>query len=92
MHGKWMVVGGLAICLWAGLGCKSEPKLRPPSHPDEFIVPPTADARFNSPDYPKAAFKTNNDIHKTPDETEAMTAGKTMAGAGRMGNPGMMPY
>jgi hypothetical protein len=87
-----MVVVGLAICFWAGLGCKSEPKLRPPSHPDEFNVPPVADGRFSSPDYPKAAFKTNNDIHKTPDETEAMTAGRTMAGAGRMGNPGMMPY
>ena len=79
MHGKWMVVGGLVIGLWVSVGCKSEPKLKPPDHSDEFNIPPTADARFNSPDYPKAAFKTNNDIHKTPDETEAMTAGRSMA-------------
>ena len=90
MRGKWKLV--LMIGLWLSLGCKSEPKLKPPSHPDDFVVPPLADSRFNSPEYPKAAFKTNNDIHKTPDETESMTAGRTMAGANRMGNPGMTPY
>ena len=90
MRGKWMLV--LMIGLWVSLGCKSEPQLKPPSHPDDFVVPPLADSRFSSPEYPKAAFKTNNDIHKTPEETEAMTAGRTMAGANRMGNPGMMPY
>ena len=90
MRGKWKLV--LMIGLWASLGCKSEPKLKPPSHPDDFVVPPLADSRFNSPEYPKAAFKTNNDIHKTPDETEGMNAGRTMAGANRMGNPGMTPY
>ena len=92
MRGKWMVVGGLLIGFWASLGCKTEPQLKPPSHPDEFVVPPLADRRFDSPDYPKAAFKTNNDIHKTPDETEGMNAGRTMAGASRMSNPGMTPY
>ena len=90
MRGKWMLVFMIGLSL--SLGCKSEPKLKPPDHPDDFMVPPLADSRFNSPDYPKAAFKTNNDIHKTPDETEAMNAGKTMAGGSRMGSQGMMPY
>jgi hypothetical protein len=88
-----MVVGGLLFAFCGALGCKSEPKLRPPSHLDDFVVPPLADSRFNTPEYPKAAFKTNNDIHKTPDESENLAAGRPMAtGAGRMGNPGMMPY
>jgi hypothetical protein len=90
MRGKRMLV--LMIGLWLSLGCKTEPKLKPPSHLDDFVVPPLADSRFSSPEYPKAAFKTNNDIHKTPDESDNLTAGKNLTAGNRMSTPGMMPY
>jgi len=79
------------ICMMALFGCKSEPKLKPPSHPEELIVPSMADARFSTPDYPKAAFKTNNDIKKESDELPGM-AGRPMSGPTRMAAGGGMPY
>ena len=68
MRGNWAIFVISLIGLSAVLGCKSEPKLKPPSHPEELIIPSMADARFSTPDYPKAAFKTNNDIKKESDE------------------------
>ena len=79
------------MCIGASLGCKTEPKLKPPAHPDDFIVPPMADARFSSPDYPKAAFKTSND-QRAPEENVALNGRPSLAGASRAGSPGMTPY
>ena len=93
MRGK-RIYGMSLIILSALLGCKSEPKLKPPSHPEELLMPPVADARFASPDYPKAAFKTNNDIKKEPDELPGMASRPVTAGPTRMaaGGGGGMPY
>ncbi len=91
MRGKWTVVAVSLMGVIAFLGCKSEPKLKPPPHPEELVIPPTADARFSSPDYPKAAFKSDNDKKKDPDALPGM-AGRSMSGPNRMTAGGGMPY
>jgi hypothetical protein len=91
MRGKWTLVAISLMGVIAFLGCKSEPKLKPPAHPEELVIPPMADSRFSSPDYPKAAFKSDNDKKKGPDELPGM-AGRPMAGGSRMGAGGGMPY
>jgi hypothetical protein len=91
MRGNRAILVFSLIGLSAVLGCKSEPKLKPPSHPEELIIPSMADARFSTPDYPKAAFKTNNDIKKESDELPGM-AGRPMSGPTRMAAGGGMPY
>jgi len=92
MRGKWIVVAVSMLSLGAFLGCKSEPKLKPPDHPEELKIPPLADDRYKSPDYPKAAFKTNNDVVKSTDDSPAGMAGRPMGGANRMTAGGGMPY
>ncbi len=91
MRGKWVVVTITLIGVSAFVGCKSEPKLKPPPHPEELTIPPLADERYKTPDYPKAAFKSDNDKKKDPDELPGM-AGRPTSGAGRMGAGGGMPY
>jgi hypothetical protein len=86
-----MVIAVSIVGLSAFTGCKSEPKLKPPDHPEELIVPPVADSRYNSPDYPKAALK-NNDTPKPLEDGASGMAGRSMAGAGRMTPGGGMPY
>jgi hypothetical protein len=91
MREKWMAVAISLISICAFLGCKSEPKLKPPAHPEELKLPPLADQRYSSPDYPKAAFKSDNDKKKDPDELPGM-AGRSMSGPNRLAAGGGMPY
>jgi hypothetical protein len=90
MGRQWILIGGIIAFVLASTGCKSEPRLKPPDHPDEFVVPSLSDARYSSPDYPKAAFSTNNDIRKAPEEGLANTP--TMAGPNRFATAGARPY
>ena len=92
MRGNWAILVISLFGLSAVLGCKSEPKLKPPSHPEELIIPPVADARFSTPDYPKAAFKTNNDIKKESDELAGMASRPMTPGPTRMAAGGGAPY
>jgi hypothetical protein len=92
MRGKWMVIVISILSLGAFMGCKSDPKLKPPTHPEELLLPPVADSRYNSPDYPKAALKDSNDRPKPLDDGPPGMAGRSMAGAGRMSPGGGMPY
>lgn len=91
MRGKWMAVAITLVSLSAFLGCKSEPKLKPPPHPEELKLPPLADQRYSLPDYPKAALKSDNDKKKEPDDLAGM-AGRSMSGPNRLTAGGGMPY
>jgi hypothetical protein len=91
MGRTWILLGGMIAALLFSAGCKSEPKLKPADHPEDFVLPPLSDARFSSPDYPKAAFNTNNDIRKTPDQTDGLPTGG-MSGPNRFATSGARPY
>ncbi len=92
MRWKWMVIAFSILGLGAFMGCKSEPKLKPPSHPDELNLPPVADSRYSSPDYPKAALKDEFQRPKSLEDSAPGMAGRSMAGAGRLNPGGGMPY
>jgi hypothetical protein len=89
MGKKWIWIGGMVAGFVLSAGCKSEPRLKPPDHPEEFVLPSVGDARFSSPDYPRAAFNTNNDIHKVPEE--GLPNGP-MSGPNRFATSGARPY
>ena len=90
MGKQWILTGGIIAGLLFSIGCKSEPKLKPPDHAEELILPPIGDARFSSPDYPKAAFNTNNDIRKTPDQNVSLP--NSSMGPSRLAANGGGPY
>jgi hypothetical protein len=91
MGRTWILLGGMIAGLLLSAGCKSEPRLKPPDHPEDFVLPPLSDARFSSPDYPKAAFNTNNDIRKVPDLSEGLPS-SPMNTPNRFATAGARPY
>jgi hypothetical protein len=70
-------------------GCYSQqPNLKPPPHPEEFILPPSDEARFSSYiQYPKELL--NNDTLKKDKGQPGDST--TRGGMGRFGAGGSMP-
>ena len=54
MFAGWMRLGVLGILVLATVGClNTDKRLKPPKQPDQYVLPPTADGRYqNYPDYP----------------------------------------
>jgi hypothetical protein len=70
-----------AIVAWAGCHT-ADSSLKPPLH-EEYILPPTDDARFSSPPtYPK------DSLDNAQFKKEQLKPGERFSGPGRMG-PGM---
>lgn len=73
----------VGLCLLAG--CRtSPPHLEPPKQPEKLSAPPP-DTRYDTPTYPKEAFK-NNDLFRRrelePGQTILPTRGSMMGPAG----------
>lgn len=82
-----------AAVLLASLGCRStQPSLKPPTKPEEFNVPPEAEARFTKPvTYPEdSSFAASK--RKTPGGASPLSDPSRFAGAGsgRGAGAGMM--
>ena len=77
---KWIWTGlSFAIIGLAGCGT-TQTVIKPPKHPEEFVVPPSDDARFSSvPAYPKGTL--NNDLIK-PDQEVQPAGGSNAPGGG----------
>jgi hypothetical protein len=88
MRGKWRRLHWLGIILWFVAGCwTTEPSLKPPPHPEEYIVPPEDDSRFSSPiEYPRGTL--NNDLLKKPPAGPTNSSG----GPARFGASGSGGY
>ena len=78
---------GLSLLLLGLTGCwTTEPSLRPPPRPEEYVLPPSDDPRFSNPvAYPKGTLFKDN-LRKDSDGKDQMPAMRS--GASRMGGPG----
>jgi hypothetical protein len=80
-----------AALLWLA-GCYSpQPTVKPPTHPEEYTIPPVEDSRFSSPiAFPKDTLNTDNpkknDSQNGPGGPGSMPRGGPSMRAG--GSPG----
>ena len=82
MRRIWVHFGAVCVLLGLLIGCKSStPELKPPTQPEEFNAPP-AEARFNSPNYPKEALARDDVTKKLRDS--GMPKGGFGPGGGAM--------
>ncbi len=82
------VLGCVGLALAILSGCKSsEPKLKPPPHPEVLAVPPQDDSRFSKPPaYPEETLNGDPKKNKRPNSL-APEGPPTRFGGG--GSPGM---
>jgi len=87
MRLSWKGLFGLTTALLTVCGCWSSTQpLRPPKQPEEFILPPKDDAKFDQPvAYPKGTL--NKDLNPD-DPNNPMKAPRFGAGSGGAGGPG----
>jgi hypothetical protein len=66
---RWL--GAALFCL---AGCwTTKPEYRPPKHPEEFVAPPSGDARFSQPPaYPKQLLNNPDLFKKEPKALEGL--------------------
>jgi hypothetical protein len=92
---RWTGVGtrwlGAAVLLAAGCW-STQPQVKPPPRPEEYLVPPD-EAKFSSPiEYPKGTL--NTDLQKKsstgpdPEKFGGSGGGRMGAGPGMGGGPG----
>jgi hypothetical protein len=75
--------GLVALLLFAGCAMTERQQIKPPTPPEEYVIPPTDDPRFSQPvAYPKGSL--NQDmIQKSGDDKAAFPAqGGPTTGAG----------
>jgi hypothetical protein len=64
MRGTWVRIHCLSVVLLAAGCLTTQPNLKPPPRPEEFLVPPD-DIRFSTPPvFPKEAQRDNNPLKK----------------------------
>jgi hypothetical protein len=85
---NWLWAVGLAACA----GCwTTKPDIKPPKHPEEYVLPPVTETRFSAPpNYPKEASKELGP-KKGLDQPGMPPAGGSRFGAGP-GGAGMRGY
>jgi hypothetical protein len=79
MGGKtWAQRHGWCVLLLMTLGCwTAKPNLKPPPHPEELVVPPSAEARFSTPpQFPKEAMN-ENPLKKNAKDPSSMLPDRT---------------
>ena len=88
MRGTWVGSRCLAVVLVLAAGCwTTEPSLKPPPHPEEFMVPPD-ESRFSAPPvFPKEALK-ESPLKKNPEDTEVPGIGGPKPPSFNAGGPG----
>jgi hypothetical protein len=81
-------LGWLAASLLGVVGCYStEPNLKPAPHPEEYVLPPSDDARFSSYiSYPKELLNTDS-IKKDTSTPGAIGPGRGPTRFGAGGGP-----
>jgi hypothetical protein len=87
MRGMRVGVVHLGVVLLAASGCwTTEPAVKPPPHPEEYVAPPN-DLRFTMPPvYPKEAQR---DLQKSPDNPNGTDQPAKQGPRFGAGGPGM---
>jgi hypothetical protein len=87
MRGKQFGIRGLGAVLLLAAGCwTTDPAIKPPPHPDEYVAPPN-DLRFTAPPvFPKEAQR---EFQKTGDDPNGLDKPGKQGPRFGAGGPGM---